>query len=185
MDGRSGQVQVVIYQDNTSITHKILSQLYMTCIHYAQHRPILCWTDISEQFLLRFRCYSTFITLSMGTPEHSDHTKPKKTSANNHLYEYTGIYPCPFVGFLKQLGALVRLSPMGNRGVIIDYVAWTQEHTSTHVFTLSDLVDPRSRRRQIGINECAAVCRKGCWMTLGDYDDAVGEMGVSLEARTA
>lgn len=156
-------------------------------MHSYRHLVHISTDRFSEQSLLRFRYYSTSTTLSMSTPEHSDHTDQKE--ANNRLYEYTGVQALHlsllFCRVPKTAGSTCATLSMGNRGVIFDDAAGTQEHTSTHVLTLSDLVDPKSRRRQIGVNECAAVCRKGCWMTLGGYDDAVGEISDSLEARTA
>lgn len=102
-----GQVQVVISnRDNTSTTHKLLSQLCTPCIIHTSRAHLygqILGPVLASIPILR--------SLSMSTPEHSDHTDQKETPANNHCtntQEYRpSIYPCYFVGFLKQLGALV------------------------------------------------------------------------------
>lgn len=101
----------------------------------------------------------------MITPERSDQNNQKEMPANHHCtntQEYRpSISSLLFCRVPKTTGSTCATLSMGNRGAIIDDAVGTQEHTSTHVLTLSDLVVPKSYQRQIGVNECAAVCRKG------------------------
>lgn len=107
---------------------------------HSMHTDTSCTsTDrFSEQSLLRFQYYGTSITLSMSTTENSDHTDQKERSANDHCtnaQEYRpSTYPCSFVGFLKQLGAPVRLFPWG-KGVPSSTMLPGRRNTRVHTFS--------------------------------------------------